>query len=151
MKSRKLSLGLAAGGVALAVVLFIVLSGGDESDSDSTTPTVRTTTTSGGGPPTTTTTVPKPPKVVFRNGAPVGGVQEVEVDKGDPVRIDVTSDVAAEAHVHGYELTEEVAAGHTARLRFSASIDGVFEIELHLHGGADEGSEVPVAELKVTP
>ena len=151
MKSRKLSLGLAAGGAALAVVLFIVLSGGDESDSDSTTPTVRTTTTTTGGVPTTTTTVPKPPEVVFRNGAPVGGVQEVEVDKGDPVRIDVTSDVPAEAHVHGYELTEELAAGQTARLRFPASIDGVFEIELHIHGGADEGSEVPVAELKVTP
>ena len=151
MQSRRLSLGLAAGGVALAVVLFIVLSGGDESDSDSTTTAGRTTTTTTGGPPTTTTTVPKPPKVVFRNGAPVGGVQEIEAAKGDPVRIDLTTDVPAEVHVHGYELTEEVEASQTARLDFRASLEGVFEIELHLHGGADEGSEVLVAELKVTP
>ena len=152
MQSRKLSLGLAAGGVALAVVLFIVLSGGDESDSDSTTSTVRTTTTTTGGPPTTTTTVPKPPRVVFRNGAPVGGVQEIEVDKGDPVRIDLTT------RRSGGGCTSTATSSRrrwrpdqTARLDFRASLDGVFEIELHLHGGADEGSEVQVAELKVTP
>jgi FtsP/CotA-like multicopper oxidase with cupredoxin domain len=147
MQSRKLSIGLAVAGVAVAVVLFIVLSGGDESDSDSTTATARNTTTTTGG----TTTVPKAPRVVFRNGAPVGGVQEIEVDKGDPVRIDVTSDVPAELHVHGYEITKEVAAGKTARLGFGASIEGVFEVELHLHAGADAGSEAQVAELKVTP
>ena len=149
MQSRKLSLLLALGGVAAAVVLFIVLSGDDESDSGSTT-TVRTTT-NGAPPKTTTTTTPAPPRVAFRNGAPVGGVQEIEVAKGDPVRIDLTTDVPAEVHVHGYELTEEVEPGPPARLDFRASLDGVFEIELHLHAGADEGSEVQVAELKVTP
>jgi hypothetical protein len=151
MQSRKLSLGLATGGVAVAVVLFIVLSGGDGSDSDSTTTTGRTAATTTRGPAKTTTTVPKPPRIVFRNGAPVGRVREIEVAKGDPVRFDVTSDVRAEVHIHGYELTEEVVAGQTARLRFPASLDGVFEIELHLHAGAEEGSEVQVAELKVTP
>jgi hypothetical protein len=149
MQSRKLSLGLAAAGAAVAVVLFIVLSRGDGSDSDSTATAGRTTTT--GGPATTTTTVPKPPRIVFRDSAPVGGVREIEVARGDPVRIDVTSDVEAEVHVHGYELTEEAKAGQTARLRFPASLDGLFEIELHLHADADEGSEVQVAELKVTP
>jgi hypothetical protein len=150
MHSRKLSVGLAVTGVAVAVVLFIVLSGGDGSDSDSNTATPPNTTTTTGG--TTTTTVPpKPPRVVFRNGAPVGGVKEIEVDKGDPVRIDVTSDVQAEAHVHGYEITKGVAAGKTTRLGFGASIEGVFEIELHLLAGAEEGNEAQVAELKVTP
>ncbi len=47
---EELSLGLAAGGVALAVVLFIVLSEGDESDSDSTTTAGRTATTTTAGP-----------------------------------------------------------------------------------------------------
>ena len=149
MQSRKLSLGLAVCGVAVAVVLFIVLSGGDGSDSESTTTTGTTTTTD--GPATTTTSTPAPPRITFRDGAPVGGVQEVEVTKGDPVRIDLASDVPAEVHVHGYELTEEVEAGRTARLDFRASLDGVFEIELHLHAGPDEGSEIQVAELKVTP
>lgn len=149
MQSRKLSLLLALGGVAAAVVLFIVLSNDDGSDSGSTTPAGRTTTT--GGPTKTTTTTPAPPQITFRNGAPVGGVQEIEAAEGDPVRIDLTSDVPAEVHVHGYELTEEVQADQTARLDFRASLEGAFEIELHLHAGADEGSEVQVAELKVTP
>jgi FtsP/CotA-like multicopper oxidase with cupredoxin domain len=148
MQSRRLSVGLAVAGIAVAVGLFIVLSDDDGSDSGSTTTATRTTTT--GGPPKTTTTQ-APPRIVFRNGAPVGGVQEIEVEKGDPVRTDVTSDVPAEVHVHGYELTEEVKAGQTAKLDFPARLEGVFEIELHLHGGAEEGSEVPVAELKVTP
>ena len=149
MQSRKLSLALALGGVAAAVVLFIVLSGGDESDSDPTTPAGRTTTT--GGPTKTSTPTPAPPRIVFRNGAPVGGAQEIEAAEGDPVRIDLTTDVPAEVHVHGYELTEEVEAGQTARLAFRASLEGAFEIELHLLAGAEEGSEVQVAELKVTP
>lgn len=148
MQSRKLSLLLALGGVAAVVVLFIVLSNDDGSDSGSPTTTARTTTT--GGPPRTTTT-PAPPRIVFRNGTPVGGVQEIEAAMGDPVCIDLTSDVPAEAHVHGYELTKEVEAAQTARLDFRASLEGVFEIELHLQAGAEEGSEVPVAELKVTP
>jgi FtsP/CotA-like multicopper oxidase with cupredoxin domain len=148
MQSRKLSLLLALGGVTAAVVLFVVLSNDDGSDSGSTTTAARTTTTSG---PTKTTTTPAPPRIAFRNGAPVGGVQEIEAAKGDPVRIDLTTDVPAEVHVHGYELTEEVEAGQTARLAFRASLEGVFEIELHLHAGAEEGSEVQVAELKVTP
>ena len=148
MQSRKLSLGLAVCGVAVAVVLFIVLSGGDESDSDSTTTAGRTTTT---GPPRTTTSIPAPPKIIFRNGAPVDGVREVEVAKGDPVRIDLTSDVPAEAHVHGYELTEEVEAGQPAQFDFTATLEGLFEVELHILAGTEEGSEVPVAELKVTP
>lgn len=151
MQSRMLRLGLVASGVAVAVVLFIVLSGGNGSDSDSTTATGRTTTTTTGGAATTTTTVPKPPRIAFRNGAPVGGVREIEVAHDDPVRIDLTTDVEAEVHVHGYELTEHVPAGQTARLDFRASLEGVFEIELHLLTGAEEGSEVQVAELKVTP
>ena len=110
----------------MAVGLFIVLSDDDGSDSGSTTTATRTTTT--GGPPKTTTTQ-APPRIVFRNGAPVGGVQEIEVAKGDPVRTDVTPDVPAEVHVHGYELTEEVKAGQTAKLDFPASLEGVFEIE----------------------
>ena len=129
MQSRKLSFGLAAAGIAVAVVLFIVLSDDDGSDSGSTTTAGRTTTTTG-GPPKRTTTAPAPPKIAFRNGAPVGGVQEIEVEKGDAIRFDVTPDVAAEVHVHGYELTEEVKAGGTARLDFPATLEGVFEVEL---------------------
>jgi hypothetical protein len=132
MKSRRLSLGLAIAAIAGAVVLFIVLSGDNGSDSDS-------------GSTST------PTKIAFRDGAPVGGVRTVEVAQGDPVRIDVTPDVPAEVHVHGYEVAKEVEAGQTAKLHFTADLEGVFEIEAHhiVHG--EEGTGVQVAELNVTP
>ncbi len=44
--------------------------------------------------------------------------------------IRVTSDVADEVHVHGYDRTVPVAAGQTAEVTFVASIPGVFEVEL---------------------
>jgi hypothetical protein len=130
MQSRRLSLGLAAGAIAVAVVLFIVLKGDDGSDS-----------TSAAGPT----------KITFRNGAPVGGVREIEVAKGDPVRLDVTPDVPAEVHVHGYEVAREVEADQTAKLEFPATAEGVFEVEVHHLVNGEEESGVQVAELNVTP
>ena len=130
MQSRRLSLGLAAGAIAVAVVLFIVLKGDDGSDS-----------TSAAGPT----------KITFRNGAPVGGVREIEVAKGDPVRLDVTPDVPAEVHVHGYEVAREVEADQTAKLEFPATAEGVFEVEVHHLVNGEEESGVQVAELNVAP
>ncbi|MEK6272410.1 MAG: hypothetical protein AABM42_07150 [Actinomycetota bacterium] len=78
-------------------------------------------------------------------------MQKIEVVKGDPIRLDVTPDVPAEVHVHGYEVTEEVEAGQTAKLDFPANAEGMFEVEVHhLHNGQEE-SGAQVAELNVTP
>jgi hypothetical protein len=130
MQSTRLRLGLAAGAIAAAVVLFIVLKGDDDSDSTAT---------------------PGATKITFRDGAPVGGVREIEVVKGDPVRLDVTPDVPAEVHVHGYEVAREVEADQTAKLEFPATAEGVFEVEVHHLVNGEEESGVQVAELNVTP
>lgn len=52
-----------------------------------------------------------------------------EVARYDIVEITVTSDVAEEVHVHGYNIRHDVAAGTRDPLRFKADIPGVFEIE----------------------
>jgi FtsP/CotA-like multicopper oxidase with cupredoxin domain len=130
MQSRRLSLGLAAGAIAVALVLFIVLKRDDGSDSTATA---------------------APTKIAFRNGAPVGGVREIQVAKGDPIRLDVTPDVPAEVHVHGYEVAKEVEADQTAKLAFPATAEGVFEVEVHHLVNGEEESGVQVAELNVTP
>jgi hypothetical protein len=90
--------------------------------------------------------VPRPEVTTIRvrNGRPVGGVKELEVDKGDVVRFQVTADVSEEVHVHGYDLFEDVRPGRPARFRFEADIDGIFEIEL-------EGTHTHIAELRVEP
>jgi hypothetical protein len=46
----------------------------------------------------------------------------------------ITSDVADEVHVHGYDLETELAPGKPAEIAFDATIPGVFEVELHEAG-----------------
>jgi len=84
------------------------------------------------------------PTVTIRNGEPVGGVAELEYSAGEDVRFEVTSDVADEVHVHGYDLMEEVPAGGTVSFDFPAEIEGIFEVEL-------EGRKEQIAELTVNP
>jgi len=84
------------------------------------------------------------PTVVVRDGEPVGGIQELEYDAGDEIRFEVSSDVADEVHVHGYDLSEDVTAGGTVSFDFPAEIEGIFEIELESRG-------TQIAELQVNP
>jgi Cu-Zn family superoxide dismutase len=86
----------------------------------------------------------KVPTVVIRDGEPVGGIKELEYDAGDEIRFEVTSDVADEVHVHGYDLMQNVAAGGTVSFDFPAEIEGIFEVEL-------EGRKEQIAEIRVNP
>ena len=56
----------------------------------------------------------------------------------------VKSDVADEIHLHGYDKSTDVTAGGTARLPFTATIPGRFEVELESRG-------VQIADLTVNP
>ncbi|MFC4119289.1 hypothetical protein [Nonomuraea zeae] len=58
----------------------------------------------------------------------------LEVAKGQQVSITVTSDVADELHVHGYDLEAELRPGVPATVRFTANLTGVFEVETHRSG-----------------
>ena len=128
MQSRKGAL-IAAGALVVAVVLFIVLKGGSSS------------------PPVTKGLT----KIEYRNGATVGGLHQITVNKGDHVLLDVTPDVTAEVHVHGYEFAKDVKPGQTAHFDFPATIDGEFEVEVHhLVNGQEQGG-VQVATLTVNP
>nr|SBO94364.1 hypothetical protein BN4615_P3880 [Nonomuraea gerenzanensis] len=55
----------------------------------------------------------------------------LEVRKGRQVSITVTSDVADELHVHGYDLVAELRPGVPATIRFTAGLTGVFQVETH--------------------
>ena len=133
------------GVLTLFVSGFAVAScGGD--DEATATETAQTTTTES---TTTTTTEPEVEKptvvrVVVVNGAPKGGIVRQSVDKGDRVVIVVKSDVADEVHLHGYDISRNVAAGGTARIAFRAKIPGRFEVELEERG-------VQIADLTVGP
>jgi hypothetical protein len=106
--------------------------------------TTAATTTTQATTAATTTTAPQPTVVTIRvvDGKPEGGIARPSVDQGDRVVLVVHSDTAEEVHLHGYDLSQDVAAGGTARIPFTADLRGRFEIEL-------ENSGVQIAELTV--
>ncbi|MDQ3762960.1 MAG: hypothetical protein M3460_15310 [Actinomycetota bacterium] len=59
---------------------------------------------------------------------------QVEVDRGNRIRVEVTSDRSDELHVHGYDKTVKLAPGSPAALEFVADLPGVFEVETHDSG-----------------
>ncbi len=134
-------LGVAA---IVLIVAFLALrpedSGDPAASSDTTTPPART------APPATASTAADSPTPRPSPGPLLvaGEVEGLRVTKGERVRFRVRSKDADELHVHGYEITRELAAGQTVPVSFEAGIDGVFEIELE-----DAGEQI--ASLRVDP
>ena len=127
--SRRIA--LLAAVLVVAVVGFIILKPDDTKKQDTVATTAQTT------PGETTPQKPAPPpipQVTVKNGKPVGGVKEIDANKGDRVQFVVQSDVADEIHVHGYDFMKEVEAGGKVSFSFKAKIDGEFEIELEKRG-----------------
>jgi hypothetical protein len=143
-------LGIAAV-IAVVAVVIAVASGGDDkkkSDTTSAANPAGTTTSTGTGADTSTTPPPSatpinPPQtpdqpeaksIVVEGGKPTGGTQKLKFKTGDKVEIDVVSDEADEAHLHGYDIEKKLTPGDTVRFRFTADMEGVFELELHESG-----------------
>jgi hypothetical protein len=143
MASRMLSAVVAVIGIGVAVLLFFVLRDDDESGAPATP---ATTTTEARDEQREAQPEPKPEvaTIVVRDGQPVGGVQELEVSRGERIRFVVESDVAEEVHLHGYDIAKEVEAGGSVEFDVPARIEGVFEVEL-------EHSAVQLAEISVAP
>jgi len=78
-------------------------------------------------------------------GAAVGGAAVARVSQGNWVTIKVTSDKAGELHLHGYDLTIQVAAGETRSPPFVAHATGRFPLEIH------EGGHGTLLYLEVYP
>lgn len=146
---RPRSILLLAAGVVVAVGLFVVLRPGDDDESASPGAATTSPTTTETG--STTVAPPPPPKppgparvdVTIRGGVPVGGPRRVTVGKGRRVVLVVTSDVTDHVHLHGYDVTRDVAPGSPARIAFQASIVGTVEAELE-----DSGVQIAIVTTK---
>jgi copper(I)-binding protein len=142
-------LGILAGIIVVAILALVIAGGGGDDEKTTTATTTTSTSTAESTTATTTEEEAKPAgpptyRVRVQNAQPLGGVEKIEVNKGDQVRLVVSSDTADEIHVHGYDVMKDVEAGGVARLNFKATIDGNFEIELEDHGEQ-------IAELTVEP
>ena len=151
--SRNQRIGLVVAALVVAVIAFVVAQPGDDDDSAPSSSGTQTQTTSDGG--TETETQPEEPaeppvtRISVKGGVVAGDVKPIEVDKGDTVRIVVSSDVEDEIHLHGYDIEKEAAPGKPARFKFKADVEGAFELESHV--AEDAGKEPLLARLLVGP
>ncbi len=131
--------------VAAAVILGGVLVG---CGGGSGTPTSTPTSTPSPSPTAAATSQPAAApgadriELLVKGGAVVGGVQRFPITRGKTVALVVSSDVADEVHLHGYDRKVNVPAGGKATLSFVADVPGVFEVEL-------EQRKIQIAQLEV--
>ena len=123
--SRNARIGVLAGAVVVIVAALVIV-----------------LATSGGSsaPDTATALI-----TVDRIGRAAGGRKRITVKKGGSVDLTVTTAIADDVHVHGYDLEKEAEAGKPVTFRFKADIDGVFEVEVH------KPTDNQIAELEVKP
>ena len=125
--------------------LFLPGCGGGDDEPAAQAPAPTTTssgpTTSGSPAATTsttraatTTTVAGQLVSVTVRGGQVQGPSRQRVERNETVTVRVSSDVADEVHVHGYDKSVPVAAGGTGEVSFVANIPGVFEVEFEKSG-----------------
>lgn len=127
--------------VLLSVVIAAAGCGKDPSTGSPDSPPTPTGTTASAS--ATTSATPRstlPPgvdqlvRITVRDGEVSGVPSRVKVAAGSTVQLRVDSDVADEVHLHGYDKSVDVEPGRTARLTFTASISGLFEVELESRG-----------------
>jgi hypothetical protein len=132
---------LIAAGLGLIVSLYFALSPGGDDETTPTTTAAQTTTAA-------TTTAPAESQVVRISvsvpGDKAPAVKHFTIQQGRQVVFVVESELADEVHLHGYDLSADVAPGAPATIRFKATAPGLFEAEL-------ESRSLPIAELEVRP
>ena len=141
-RNQRAGLLVAAAVVVVVAIVIAVASGGSDSTSQ------KTTTTS------TSASAPKPGvhnvhKIDIRGGKPAGGAQNIKVKQGDNVTIVVSSDAHDVIHLHGYDIEKDVEPGKPATFKFTADIEGIFEIESHV--AEDAGRDPLMGKLTVEP
>jgi hypothetical protein len=116
--------------VGLPIVLALPLAGCAGKPADSATAATGSASSSGSA----TSGAEQRIEVTFAHGRAGGDTGRVQVAKGTSVALVVTSDVADEVHLHGYDIEKELSPGTPVTLQFDATITGVFEVELHKAG-----------------
>lgn len=142
--SRNLRMILAASALAVMVVAFILVKPSDEAPAPTPAATPATPSATRSTEAAAKPKKPKSTKIVVRNGAPVGGVKKITIDKGKKLRFTVISDVSDEVHFHGYDISKPVGPGEPAKFVVPTKLDGIYEVEL-------EQRAIPIAEVRVNP
>ncbi len=124
----------------LAPAALLVLLAGCSTGSDpgvAAPPTRSAPTTSSTSTPTATVI-----EATYAGGKVTTAQPRVELSLGEEVVLRVTSDVDEEIHVHGYDLYEDIPAGGTGEVSFTADLPGAYEVEL-------QQADRPLVQLRV--
>lgn len=134
--------------LVLPVALVALLSGcSTGTDPDTAAPAPAASPSAASSQPPSAAPSPTPTGTVieaaYAGGQVTGVGPRIEVPVGETVVFRMTSDVAEEVHIHGYDLYVDLPAGGTGEAEFTADIPGSFELELH-------GSGQPITQLRVS-
>ena len=69
-------------------------------------------------------------RITYASGKVSGVANRVQVKQGTKVSLIVTSDVADEVHLHGYDKHADGPAGGTITIAFTADLPGIYTVEL---------------------
>jgi len=100
---------------------------------------------------------PKRFPIVIRHREVEPAMRVIRALQGDTVEITITSDEAAELHLHGYDILIPLEAGKPAVINLVAKIAGRFSLEAHRFGApgtaadARRQKEVTLLYLEVYP
>jgi hypothetical protein len=86
---------------------------------------------------------PRKFSVTIKNGK--SDTNSIQVTQGEQIEITLSSDQAAELHLHGYDLITQLEPGAPATLSFVGRIAGRFPVEAHRMGSVPKGRRHPGA------
>ena len=72
--------------------------------------------------------------IQVKDGEVIGGPAVMKAQVGDEVRIDILSDAADEAHLHGFDAEVEVERGVPSSIAVTAKDPGSHDLEFHDSG-----------------
>ncbi len=120
------------------MTLLLAVAGCASGDETPSADSSATATSSPSGSASETSSEPTPTRqktvqitVSVRDGKVTPKPRRVTVALGDQIRLQVTSDVDDELHVHGFDIEEPLEAGRTTTVELTADQQGVFEVETH--------------------
>src|SRR3954449_621690 len=120
--SRGQRIGLLVGAVVIAVAAFVIAKPGSNDSKDKASTQAQKPGKPAG---------PKTFRIALKGHKLASGPKTIQLTKGDPALLVVTSDGKDRVHLHGWNIEREVTPAKPGRFAFKAKNEGAYELESH--------------------